>query len=62
MVDNIVSAITGIFSAIGDFLTPTATENGLTTGMVAGIATLFAVPITIGVVRRVSGLVRKMRG
>lgn len=63
MLENVASAITGIISAIGDILSPTASEStGLTQGAVAAIAALFAVPIIGGISKKVVGLVKSMRG
>lgn len=61
MISNITSVITGIIDAFGTFLTPTASESGLTAAEVTGIAVLFAVPITIGVVKRVRGLIKSTK-
>lgn len=63
MVDNIVSALTSIVGAVGDFLTPTNTNEGLINAAgVAAIGALFAVPIAIAAGRKAIGLIKSIRG
>ena len=61
MIANITTVLTGLFDAISTMLTPTASEGGLVAGEVAGIAALFAVPVVIGVVKKVKGLVKSTK-
>lgn len=63
MVENITTVLTSLITAIGDFLTPTASENSLITAAgVAAIGTLFAVPIVVAVSRKAIGLVKSIKG
>lgn len=63
MIADITTVLTSILSAIGDFLTPTASESSLITGTaVAAIGTLFAVPIAIAVSKKALGLVKSIKG
>ena len=61
MIANITSVITGLFDAISSMLSPTAGEGGLSAGEIASLAALFAVPVTIGVVKKVKGLVKSSK-
>lgn len=62
MVDNIVTALTSIVSAVGDFLTPTAGNSSdlINATGVAAIAALFAVPVAIAAGRKAFGLIKSM--
>ena len=60
MLSDAVSAITAIIGAMGDFLTPTAVEGGLTAAAVTAIATLFAIPIAVKAGRKAFGLLRRV--
>lgn len=65
MVADIGTVIAGLINAIEAFLTPTANESTgsfLSATAIASLAALFAVPITIGVVRKVTKLVKSARG
>ena len=63
MIADITTVLTSLLGAIGDFLTPTATEGSLiTAGAVASIGTLFAVPIAIAVGKKAIGLVKSIKG
>ena len=61
MIANAVTAIASILGAVGDFLTPTASEaTGLTAGAVGAIAALFAVPIAIKAGKKAFGLIKRV--
>lgn len=65
MLDNIQSALTSLLSAMGDLLTPSAAgDNGFgpTAAGVTAIAILFAIPITAAVARKVTSLVKGIKG
>lgn len=66
MLSNIQEAITGLLGAIGNLLSPTAVsgENtfGATTAGVAAIGILFAIPVTAAVARKVTSLVKSIKG
>lgn len=65
MVENIVTALTSILGALGDFLTPTGDNSSsavITIAGAAGVATLFAVPVAIAAGRKAIGLVKSIRG
>lgn len=61
MIANITSVLTSVIGAMGDFLTPTAVNDGLlTAAAVTSIGVLFAVPIGIKAGRKAFGLIRKI--
>lgn len=60
MLADAVTAITAIIGAMGDFLTPTAAEGGLTAAAVTAIASLFAIPIAVKAGRKAFGLLRRV--
>ena len=60
MLADAVTAIGSIISAMGDFLTPTASEGGLTAAAVTAIATLFAIPIAVKAGRKAYGLLKRV--
>lgn len=60
MLADAVTAITAIIGAMGDFLTPTATEGGLTAAAVTAIASLFAIPIAVKAGKKAFGLIRRV--
>ena len=60
MLADAVTAISGIVSAMGDFLTPTASEGGLTAANVTAIATLFAIPIAVKAGKKAYGLLKRV--
>lgn len=66
MLQNIQEAITGLLSAIGSLLNPTAQTGegsfGATAAGVAAIGILFAIPITAAVARKVTSLVKGIKG
>lgn len=64
MLENIQEAITGLLGAIGDLLSPTAASDGFgpTAAGVAAIALLFAIPVTAAVARKVTSLVKGIKG
>lgn len=65
MIAQIVSALTSIVGAVGDFLTPTAGTNDsalLNTAGVAAIAALFSIPVAIAAGRKAIGLVKSIKG
>lgn len=64
MVANIVTALSSIITAIGDFLTPEASSSSdlITATGVAAIASLFAVPVAIAAGRKAIGLVKSIKG
>lgn len=63
MVSDITTVLTSLLSALGDFLTPTASEGSLiTAAAVASIGALFAVPIAIAVGKKAISLVKSIKG
>lgn len=65
MLENIQEAITGLLSAIGSLLNPTAASGegfGPTAAGIAAIGILFAIPVTALVARKVSSLVNGIKG
>lgn len=66
MLSNIQEAITGLLGAIGSILSPTAQAGegafGPTAAGVAAIGILFAIPITAAVARKVTSLVKGIKG
>lgn len=65
MLSNIQEAITGLLTAIGSFLSPTAAAQdgfGPTVAGVAAIGILFAIPVTAAVARKVTSLVKGIKG
>lgn len=63
MIADITTVLTAVIGALGDFLTPTATEGSLiTASAVASIGALFAVPIAVAVGRKAIGLVKSIKG
>ena len=60
MLADAVTAITAIIGAMGDFLTPTASEGGLSAAAVTAIATLFAIPIAVKAGKKAFGLIRRV--
>ena len=61
MLANALTVITSVLGAIGDFLTPTASEGSLITAAgVAAIATLFCIPIGVKAIRKAIGLVKSV--
>ena len=66
MLENIQEAITGLLGAIGSLLSPTAVSGegsfGPTAAGVAAIALLFAIPVTAAVARKVTSLVKGIKG
>ena len=60
MLADAITAITAIIGAMGDFLTPTASEGGLTAAAVTAIATLFAIPIAVKAGKKAFGLIRRV--
>ena len=60
MLNDAITAITALVSAMGDFLTPTAAEGGLTAAAVTAIATLFAIPIAVKAGKKAFGLLRRI--
>lgn len=60
MLADAVTAITAIIGAMGDFLTPTASEGGLTAAAVTAIASLFAIPIAVKAGKKAFGLIRRV--
>lgn len=60
MLADAITAITAIIGAMGDFLTPTASEGGLTAAAVTAIATLFAIPIAVKAGKKAFGLLRRV--
>lgn len=62
MVANIVTALTSIVGAVGDFLTPVTGEgSSLDAAGAAAIAALFAIPVAIVAGRKAIGLVKSIR-
>lgn len=66
MLSNIQEAITGLLGAIGSLLSPTAATGegafGATAAGITAIAILFAIPITAAVARKVTSLVKGIKG
>lgn len=66
MLQNIQEAITGLLGAIGSLLNPTVQSGegnfGATAAGVAAIGVLFAIPITAAVARKVTSLVKGVKG
>lgn len=64
MIAQIVTALTSIVGAVGDFLTPTAAGDTalLNAAGVAGIAALFSIPVAIAAGRKAIGLVKSIKG
>lgn len=65
MLDNIQEAITGLLGAIGSLLSPSvAGENGFgaTAAGVTAIAILFAIPVTALVAKKVTSLIKGIKG
>lgn len=65
MLSNIQEAITGLLTAIGNLLSPTAASGegfGPSTAGIAAIALLFAIPVTAAVARKVTSLVKGIKG
>lgn len=63
MVENITTVLTSLLGAIGDFLAPSVSADGLITAAgVAAIGTLFAVPIVVAVSKKAIGLVKSIKG
>lgn len=61
MIANIGTVLSEVIGAMGDFLTPTATEGTLlTAAAVTSIGVLFAVPIGIKAGKKAFGLIRKI--
>lgn len=60
MLTDAITAITSILTAMGSFLTPTASEGGLTAAAVTAIATLFAIPIAVKAGKKAFGLIRRV--
>ena len=65
MLANIQAALTSLLSAMGDLLSPTAAGDsafGPTAAGVTAIGILFAIPITAAVARKVTSLVKGIKG
>lgn len=65
MIAQIVTALTSIVGAVGDFLTPTAVASDsalLNATGVAAIAALFSIPVAIAAGRKAIGLVKSIKG
>jgi hypothetical protein len=65
MLENIQEAITGLLTAIGSILSPTAVAQdgfGPTQAGVTAIAILFAIPITGLAAKKVTSLIKGIRG
>lgn len=63
MIANVLSVIQSVVSALGEFLSPTASagEGSLVTAAaVAAIGTLFAVPIALKAGRKAFGLIKSI--
>lgn len=63
MIANIASVLASVIGAMGDFLTPTASEASgalLTASAVTALGVLFAVPIGIKAGKKAFGLIRKI--
>lgn len=63
MIANIGSVLASVIGAMGDFLTPTASETSgalLSAAAVTSIGILFAVPIGIKAGKKAFGLIRKI--
>ena len=65
MLDNIQEAITGLISAMGSILSPTAASEGgygPTAAGIAAIGVLFAIPITALAAKKVTSLIKGVKG
>lgn len=60
MVANAITVVTGVISAMGEFLNIQATE-GIVAGTVASIAALFALPLLVGTIGKVKKLIKGAR-
>lgn len=65
MLENIQEAITGLLGSMGSILNPSAaTEGGFgpTSAGIAAIAVLFAIPVTALVAKKVTSLIKGIKG
>lgn len=62
MIDNLTTVVTGIIGGITTLFDSGTWNSGTTTAGAAAVAVLFAVPVTIGVIRKVSSMVKSSKG
>lgn len=63
MIENLTTVVNGIVSGITSLFTASTWQgDGTTTVASAAIAVLFAVPVTVGVIRKVTSLIKSSKG
>lgn len=65
MLKDIQAAITGLLGAMGALISPAAAGDsgfGPTAAGITAIGILFAIPVTVGVARKVTSLIKGIKG